>query len=265
MSGFEFPPNKSTDAAFSEAQPLLTVDDLINRYLFGIELKDYKTGKPIPTETLQHFISTSVSYLEHKLDIIIMPRTFTERYDYNANDYENFSFIQLKKRPVSEIVTMKAKFANNQELIDYPKSWFVLEPEAGQMQLTPVQGTFSGLVVSQSGSSMPLMFGQHGQWPHLFEIVYKAGFCADQIPILINDMIGMQASIRVFEIMGDILFGPGVASESVGLDGANVSRSTTAAAAKTIFSARIDNYKAQVKEYIDTTKKYYNGIPFVIA
>ena len=258
------PENSTSQPGFSRTEALLTPKQLKERYLFGIKLQD-EHGNEMPPEVIQHHISASLSYLEHKLDIIIAPTEFTEEYDYRAVDYTNFNFIQLKHRPLSSVTTLKAKFPNNVDLVTYPKEWIVLEKEGAQIQLSPVEGTFSGLIVTQGGSYVPLIFGTRDHWPHLFQVKYVAGFCDDEIPLILNEMIGMQAAIRIFEIMGDILHGPGISSESVGLDAASISKQLTASANYSAFSARISGYKEQMKEYIATVRHVYNAIPSIIS
>lgn len=259
-----FPFNATDSSAFCKNESMLTVEDLKVRYLFGVDLTDEK-GNELPKETLQHFINSSISYLEHKLDIIITPRKFTESYDYRQIDYTMHNFIQLKKRPAIEVTLIKAKFPNNRDLVKYPEEWYVLEKESAQIQLSPVEGTFNGLVITNGGSYVPLIFGTRDYWPHLFEVQYSAGFCADQIPVIINEMVGLQAAISIFEILGDLVLGPGVAGESVNVDGAGVSKNLTASAMYSAYSARIESYRKKLDEYIDVTKKYYNAIPVVIT
>lgn len=262
---FSFPPNKvASSAAMTRTEPLLTVEQLKARYLFGIKLTD-EDGNEMPKETMEHAINSAISYLEHKLDVIIQPTNFVERYDYNQLDYTNFNFIQLKKRPLNSVELIRAKFPTNTELVRYPEQWYVLEKEAAQVQLVPVEGTFSGLIVTNGGSYVPLIYGNRSHWPHLFEITYTAGFCPDEIPVLINDMIGMKAAIRIFEIMGDILLGAGIASESVGLDGANASKNTTASAMYSAFSARVEGYKKEISENVKVVRAYYNGFQFTVV
>ena len=244
---------------------MLTVKDLKSRYLFGIDLTD-KDGNTLPDEVIQHQINAAVSYLEHALDIVISPVVIDdERYDYRAVDYVNFNFIQLKKRPAIEVTKILAKFPNNQQLVEYPKEWYVLEKEASQIQLSPVEGTFSGLVVTQGGSYVPLIYGTRDYWPHLFSITYRAGFCNDEIPVIINEMIGLQASIKIFEILGDLLYGPGLTSENVNLDGAGVSRGLAASGIYSVYGARIAGYQKSLKDYMDVVKKFYSGIPSVVG
>lgn len=261
---FSTPPNKTSASQFLRTEAMLTVEDLKTRYLFGIDLTDEK-GNELPDKTIQHAINSSVSYLEHKLNIIITKTSFTERYDYRSVDYIDFNLIQLKNRPLCSVEAWRAKFPTNKELVEYPKEWFVLEKESGQIQLSPVEGTFSGLIVSQGGAYLPLIYGTRDHWPHLFEVEYTAGFDSDCIPVFLNEMIGMQASIRLFEILGDIVIGSGIASETVGIDAANVSRNTTASATFSAFSARTESYKKQMEDYIKTAKQYYNGIAMVVG
>jgi hypothetical protein len=255
--------NQTSSNPFTQDEPLLTPEQLKARYLFGIDLSDAQ-GNEMPTETIQHQINAAMSYIEHKLDIVIKPTTFLERYDYRAVDYSEFNFLQLKKRPAIEVTSMKAKFPANRELVNYPKEWFVLEKETGQVQLSPVEGTFSGLIVTAGGQYVPLIYGTKASWPHLFEIEYTAGFCADKIPVIINEMIGLQASIGLFEILGDIVMGAGVSSENVSLDGASVGKTLTASAMYSAFSARIESYRKKLEDYTDTVRKFYNGFQFVV-
>jgi len=250
-------------AGFSRTESIITPADMKIRYLFGVDLTD-QDGNELPEATLQHQLNAAVSYLEHKLDIIIQATSFTEKHDYNANDYSHFSFLQLKHKPVCAVEEFRAKFPTNKELVSYPPEWFVVEQESGQLQLSPVEGTFSGLIITQGGSYVPLVFGARSQWPHLFEVKYIAGFDADKVPVIINEMIGLQAAIRTFEILGDIVLGPGTANESVSLDGASTSKGLTASAMYSAFSARIESYRKQLDEYITTVRDFYRGIPITI-
>lgn len=264
MSGVKTPFNVISCAPFSRVQPLITPDQLKERYLFGIDLTD-ESDNELPDDTFQHFIDAAVSYLEHKLDIIISPVKVKEKYDYRQQDYVNFNFLQLKKRPLAELVSLKAKFPTNRELVDYPVEWYVVEQEAAQIQLSPVEGSFSGLIVTNGAAYVPLIYGTKSYWPHLFEVEYVAGFEDDKIPVIINEMIGMQAAISIFEVLGDIVLGPGTASESVNLDAAGTSKQTTASAMFSAFSARIESYRKKMAEYISTIRKFYNAIPAIIA
>ena len=261
---FTVPPNAVSTPAFSKTESMLTVDLLKKRYLFGIDLTDSQ-GNELPDETIQHFIDTAVSALEHRLDIVITQRDFVENHDYRQVDYTEYNFIQLKQRPAQEVTEIKAQFPNNRDLVKYPKEWYVLEKESSQVQLSPIEGSFNGLIITNGGSYIPLLFGTRSYWPHLFTVSYTAGFCHDQIPKIFIDMIGMEASIGLFEILGDIVIDPGTANQSVSLDGASVSKGTTASAMYHAFSARVESYRKKLEGYEEAVRKYYNAIPFIVG
>lgn len=260
---FQFPPNSVSTAGFSRAEAMLTPEQLKARYMFGIDLTD-ANGNAIPDEVYQHHINAAVSYIEHKLDIIIFPTRIVDKHDYRSIDYQEFNFLQLKKRPIMDVNTLKAKFPNNRELVDFPKQWFVIEKEAAQVQLAPVEGTFNSLVITQGGSYIPLIFGSKDHWPHMFEVDYTAGFCNDQIPVILNELIGLQAAISMFEIVGDIVLGTPIASENVNMDGAGVGKATTASSNSSLYSARINSYTKKMEEYLKVAHKYYNGFAFTV-
>lgn len=256
---FQFPPNATTAAGFTRGETIITPEQLKQRYFWGVDLTD-KQGITVPSEVLQHQINSAVSYVEHKLDVIIYPTTIVDDHDMRSIDYQNFNFLQLKKRPVIEVSAMRAKFPNSATLINFPKQWFVLEKEAAQLQLAPVEGTFNGLIITNGGSYVPLLYGTRDSWPHMFEVTYIAGFCDDQIPIILNEMIGLQAAISMFMILRDTIFGP-IAGENTSLDGASAGRQTGPTGP---YGARIDSYEKRLAELFKVAHKYYNGFAFAV-
>lgn len=263
--GTKFPFASDGDAGMVRTESIVTPDDIKDRYLFGIDLTDEQDNE-LPEKVIQHHINAAVSMLELQLDIIIKETPIKgERYDYRQVDYTEFNFIQLKKRPVSTVTKLAAKFPNDRELINYPKEWFTIEHESGQLQLVPVEGTFSGLIVTQGGSYTPFLFGTRNHWPHMFEIDYIAGFCDGHVPIVLNDIIGMMAAISVFEILGDIVLGAGVSSESTSLDAASTTKTLTASAMYSAYSARIESYRKKLEVNIKVAQKYFQGIPTTVV
>jgi len=256
---FQFPPNSVSAAGFTRSESIVTPDELKNRYFWGVDLTD-KSGKPVPPEVLQHQINAAVSYIEHKLDIIIAPTTIVDNHDMRTVDYQEFNFLSLKKRPVSEVKKMRAMFPNNRTLIEFPKEWFVLEKEGGQLQLAPVEGTFNGLIITSGGSYVPLLYGTKDSWPHMFEVTYVAGFCDDQLPVIINEMIGLQAAISMFMILRDTIFGP-IAGENTSIDGAAAGRQLGPTGP---YGARIESYQKKLDELLKVAHKYYNGFAFAV-
>ena len=91
----KFPFNKVSSEVFTKSEAMISPKQVKERYLFGIDLTDDK-GNELPDSVIQHYIDSSVSYLEHKLNIVITPTDFVERYDYQSVDYLEFNLITLK-------------------------------------------------------------------------------------------------------------------------------------------------------------------------
>lgn len=255
-------------AAFTKTESLITAAKLRSRYFFGIPLVDAQ-GNEMDDDTLEYAIQSAITYIEQKLDITIIEQRLVERYDFKANDYAEFNFITLKTRPVIEVLEVKARYPSGENLVVYPKEWYVVEKQAGQLQLSPGVGVYSSNMIQPGNAgNLPLILSSshgRGYWPHLFEVTYRAGFPADCIPTIFNEMIGMQASFGILDIMGDILSGLGVASESVGIDGASVSKQLAKSGVYSTFSARSAAYQKRLDQYMDVVRKHYNGIPFVVV
>lgn len=253
--------------AYSRCEPVISIEQLKARYLFGIDLTD-KDGRTMPDDTIQYAIDSAVSYLEHKLDIVILQRKIlNEEHDYRSINNTNFNFISLKKRPLIDVTVVKARYAPGSDLQEYPKEWYVVEKDAGQLQLVPRGASTiaqASYLPGMMGNS-PFLLGRTGSWPHLFAVDYIAGFCDNQVPAVINEMIGLKAAYNLFEVLGDIILGIGAPSTSVSLDGASTSRSNSAGAGATVFSARMKSYNERLNDYIDTVRKYYNGIVFTVV
>ena len=108
------PPEDSTSTETPENEvinnPNLNIDELINTYLFGIELVDPK-GNPFPKSLIVSYINSAVAYAESLFDIILTPTEVKGEYhDYERNDYLNWGYLQLWKKPVREITAMRLMY-----------------------------------------------------------------------------------------------------------------------------------------------------------
>ncbi len=240
----------------NRVEPLLSVDKLKSRFLFGVKLTD-DDGNELDKEILENAILSAVSWLEHELDISITPRTYTENRDFIKTDYFNWGYLNLYHYPVVSVTSWKARYPLNTELFEYPSEWYRIYEETGQLQLVPTAGTISTWFIS-AGGYMPYVMSK-ASIPQFFEIEYIAGFPNDEIPLMLNKLIGLKASIDVFHIVGDLIAGAGIANYSVGLDGLSQSVGTTSSATNSGYGARVLNYEKAIKNDLKVARRYYKG------
>lgn len=243
---------------------VLSVAELKQRYLFGIKLVDDE-GVPLRDEVFQHYIIAAIRLLEHELDISILPTTFTEFHDYYANDYQNFSFIQLDNYPLISVEEFRVQYPSGQTVVVFPQEWLRINAEHGQLQIVPTAGTLSEILVGQGGSFLPAIYSGMSYLPQLFQLSYTAGFGAGMVPRNIIDLIGKIASIGPLGIFGDLILGVGVSNLSLSLDGLSQSIGTTKDSSSGALGARVTRYMKDVTAQVPMLRRYYKGIRGVIA
>jgi len=211
-------------------------------YFFGIPLVD-TDGNPISDSVAEFYIKRAIKQVEKELDIVITPSTFDERYDFFLDAWRGWGFIQLNKRPVKQVNSLKIMYGE-QSVFEIPLEWIRLERNAGQIHLFPMLGQFGGtLAIDKAYTLAPILMAVRYA-PHVFRVQYDAGM--DDVDEDICDAIGMIAATQYFNIFGDLVIGAGIASISISLDGLSQSIGTTSSAENAAYSARIIMYKREL-------------------
>lgn len=259
-------------------QPIINVQDLKNSYLFGIDIVD-NNGTPLPDATYQGFIDSAISWLEHHLDILVTPVTFTEEKDYFANDYYEWGFFFLNNVPVLNVTNIAVVYLqqpdpNNpnlevaEQVLQLPKEWYRLREHDGILRLVPNNHFPANLQISAGGTFFPELFARQSNVPQLWRITYQAGFDNGKVPAIINQAIGLLAAIYALNVAGDLVFGAGVAAESISIDGMSQALTTTASAENHTFSAKVrafnsvlfgDSINSPNRGIIRILMDYYQG------
>jgi hypothetical protein len=285
--------NSTTTAvsAFSAAQlgavdpalDILSVDELLELYLFGLDLTDDR-GDPMPATLFEHYIRSAVSALEHKLDIPIRrTEVELEMHDFYRDDYKNYMWMELNHFPVIEVTDIQMVLPGEQVVQDFPREWIHLDRMTGQVQMLPGTGSAGTIAMGLSGAWTPIFYGNNRFIPDVFRVQYVAGFgkaspgAYDRTPGLtgpisvpdpkldrqqevIKHAVGMVASYGPLNIAGDLIVGAGIASKSIGIDSLSQSVSTTSSATNAGFGARIQSYGKELRELLPELKRYYKGI-----
>lgn len=262
-SNIVFPPNSVSNPGYNRFETLITIQDIKRRFLFGVKFVD-NDGNVIPEVVFQDAVQDAISEFEHDYNLTLTPTTYTEKRDYNLNDYRNWGYLQLNHRPVTQIKSIKLKTGNNSVLTEIPLDWVRLYTETGQVQITPTSGAYT--TFNMNGSMwMPHLYGSYSSFPQLFEIEYVAGFEQDKIPRIVNSYIGLNAAIPLLLIAGDLIIGAGISSQSISLDGLSQSVNSTLSAENSGYGGRVREYRQELKETEKILAKYYKGLDFDVS
>lgn len=226
--------------------PLINVKNLREDYLYGIELMDLN-GNPLSDEQLQVFLDNATSWLEHKLDIHVIPYLVVEDKDYRVNDYMDWGYLYLNEYPVISFVQMEMVYFRDANGVPetiqvLPNNWIRLQNNDGIVRLIPNARFPATLQVDQSGNFFPEVL-RANVVPHLWRLTYWAGFNDGAVPMIVNQAIGLMAAIQAMAMTGPAILGPGIGSTSLSIDGLSENISSTNNSENSAYSAVISEYR----------------------
>lgn len=261
----------------NKVEALMTVAKLKSVYLFGVVIQDRNTGELLSDATYQQAIDTAVSYMEHFLDISITPVIDEQQfYDYHLNSYAEWGYMQLDNYPVESVTAIDMVYFNDDDgtpttVQTIPQSWIRLNAHDGTIRLIPNTRFPAQLQISETGSFFPEIL-RADMIPHAWRVTYSYGFCSGNVPILLNEAIGILATSILLVTAGHLILGAGIAGTSISMDGLSQSLQTTQSAENSGFSATIKDYSNRlfgtVKDdpfaILNILKEFYKGESFTI-
>ena len=226
----------------------LTREELVTNYMFGLELVDPK-GNPFPESMIIGYLNSAISYAEGLFDICLTKQTVVdENHDYERNDYMNWGYIQLFKRPIQKVTKLQLMYGTRPSF-EVPVDWIKIDKMGGKIQLFPSSGNSNALIINQSG----VIFGLNQRWsyaPQMWSVDYEAGMNANEIPPELKELIYKQATCNIMTVWGDLILGAGIASQSISIDGLSQSIGTTQSAMYGGASARVESYRQDIDRLI---------------
>lgn len=195
------------DSTWARTEPLITPEDLVDTYLFGIQLvsgmPDPDTGrrKRLTSPIIQKIIDKAVSKAEAETGLTIFPQQIKEKKPWDRQEYDSFGYFQLQKRPVASVQKVAVNLSNNQDIYEAPLDWVETgQLQWGQLNIIPLtialtSGNPVAIPTTAGGALLLSIFQGKSQWVASFwEITYVAGFPDAQLPKIVNELIGTIAA-----------------------------------------------------------------------
>ena len=239
-------------------EPLPTPDAMKKRVLFGIPLRSALTGQEIDNETIQHYINSAISSIEHEFDLYITPVTFKEKHDYKKELWlSSYAYLKLNHPNILKVTNVSLSFSNSDDtrIIDFPMEFVHVMPQEGAIQLVPAFGsTFSGFLLSAFSGTQFHALRQMGvtDFPGGFRITYVAGFENNKVPSALVSLIENLAAYQMLSIVGPVLF----PHNSIGISIDGVSQSTSTMGPQ-FLAKRLDDLDKIIQAQKIAVKGYY--------
>jgi len=239
--------------------------ELLALYFYGVDIINQQ-GTGISATTLETYIRRAQQELEKILSIKIMKQVITEESDYYRDEFQGHGFVKTRLT-VNEGLKLQGFFGTLKQL-EYPREWLTSNKlnvlgTNRQIVVVPNSNTsidainaalFAGSILPHLGLVNSSSIGSY------WHVEYITGFDCDNLPYDLLEIIGKTAAINVFNQLGDIILGAGIASQSISLDAISQSISSTASATSAGFGARIITYQKEIAESLKQLRGVYKGI-----
>jgi hypothetical protein len=263
-SGPKLYPATGTEAEYNRMEPLISPEQLVRRFLWGIDLssqmKDPFTGKPVrwTPEMVKDIIDGAMQTVELETGAWLRPVVFKEKHPFDRFAYKSYGFFQLRNTPASKIVSVGVVPPNGEAVYSMPLEWVetaylnrgqinVIPMTAAQVGGSSTTGIFPGQ--SANGGAFYLTIVQQAGWvPAYWQIEYVAGYCDGQVPRVVNELVGTVAAMEILSMLATTY--AKVQSHSLGIDGLSQSVSTPG---PQIFATRMEELD---KKKAMLTKKF---------
>ena len=246
---------------------VMNANELLDLYFYGIDISS-TDGTKLSEGVIETYIRSAQSEIEKYLAIKLKKQLETESTDYYRDDFTiGYPVIETSFQPNEAYVCMG--MLNSIEQIYYPKQWLTVNKSEGKGWGREISIVPNGSAVN--GNSDVILTGVMNQYsfqaqrmvPDYFTVQYTTGFDFKKIPFDLINVIGKFSAIGIFNVLGDLILGAGIASQSLSIDGLSQSISSTSSATNSGYGARIVQYQKEVKDSLSKLKRYYKGYNFV--
>lgn len=255
--------NKNIDA-------ILSPTELREMYLFGIPMCS-NDGRKMSSASMLQFILNAQQLVEDMLSIKLNKQVIEENRDFIRQEFMSWGYIRTMY-PIAYVDNLEG-WINDICQITYPKEWLSIKKQESvaiyrNLYLIPNTGSRNGATMTQNSliyNGLSPHLGWFGQTyiPNYWRPRYVTGW--DKIPADLLDLVAKIASINSLAVIGDILYGIGITSFNVTLDGVSQSTPLARSAQGGLFGGRIKTYIDDINNtLLPTIISKYRGIPFEV-
>lgn len=255
--------NKNTELIMSPTE-------LRENYLFGIPMCS-NDGTKMSSSSIMQYILSAQTLVENLFSIKFIKQVIEENRDFVRQEFLSWGYIRTMY-PIDYIDNLEG-WINDVCQITYPKEWLSIKKQESiavyrNVYLIPNTGSKGGAKMTQNSlvyNGLSPHLGWFGQTyiPNYWRPRYITGW--DKIPADLFDFVAKAAAINVLAVIGDVLYGVGITSVSISLDGVSQNTPLTRSGQGGLFAGRIKTYVDDMNErLLPILKSKYRGISFEV-
>jgi len=248
---------------------IMSPTELLENYLFGIPICS-NDGRKLSSQAISQHIKSAQTQVESLFSIKLTKQVIEENRDFNRQEFMSWGYIRTMY-PISYIDNLEG-WINDVCQITYPREWLSIKRQEEvaiyrNIYLIPNTGSKSGATMTQNSliyNGLSPHLGWFGQSyiPNYWKPRYVTGW--NKIPADLFDFIAKFAALNVLAIIGDILYGIGVTSIQMSLDGVSQNTPLARSASGGLFAGRVKHYVDDANRILPALKSKYRGISFEV-
>lgn len=239
--------------------------ELKSLYFYGVDISNQQ-GTVMSSTTINTQVRGAQEEIEKFLGIKLIKQVIEERSDYHRKEFQGVGIVRTKF--TVNIGLLLEGFFGGFKQLSYPKQWLTSNTVnnigiSRQILVVPNSNVAVNAVNDAifAGSTIPhLGLVNSGSIGSYWKVKYVTGWGCDNLPYDLMEIIGKWAAIKLFNILGDLILGAGIASQSISLDGLSQSIASTASATSGGYGARIIQYMKEIDESLKRLKGVYKGL-----
>lgn len=250
---------------------IMSPSELREKYLFGVPVCT-SDGKKLPSSTIKHQILAAQKRIEDLFSIKIQKQVIEESRDFIREEFDQWGYVR-SMYPIAYISSLKG-YINQACQVNYPHEWLSIKRIESvaiyrNVHLIPNSSSEQGATMTQSSlvyNGIAPHMGWFGQKfiPNYWRLKYITGWNANEVPEDLSDVISKYAAINTLSIIGNYLYGAGIASINVSLDGVSQNTPLTRGGKYGLFADRIQLYLDDINSVFEPLRTIYRGITFEV-
>lgn len=247
---------------------IISPTELRENYLFGVPVCT-NDGRKLNNQTIKQQITVAQKRIENLFSVKINRQVIEESKDFVLQEWNVWGYVKSTYL-ISYPDDLKG-FINSAQQVNYPKEWLSIKKTEQvaiwrNLYIIPNSASVNGATMTQNsmvfnGIVPHLYYYGKSFLPNYWRLKYITGWRADEIPDDLVDLINKLAAVFTLAIIGNFLYGVGIASWNVSLDG--VSQSIPLKSGKYgMFDSTMQLYLDDINNILENAKYIYTGITF---
>lgn len=192
-----------TSGLLRRCEPFLTPEQLVSRFLKGINLK-FRNGDVFTAPELKDRINLAMNQAELLLGTTITRESFQFKAPFDYSLYRAYIHVMTEARPIISVEHLAIVSSDNNTIFEIPPTWLeAANFSKGLINVIPLLAAYGvnsvqGAVGNAGIAFLTVIDGLN--WvPAYWQVNYTAGLSSKEgtVPIPVNELIGTIAAIDI--------------------------------------------------------------------